>query len=179
MTAINPSRPRQRVSPSPTGKDSLHTNSDIATRYVDRKEQQQPCVYSSTSQLPIENCLPKRQPRNHGLLHWSTCYMQQLVIFLILIVLVSAALTTYIHTAPAFLKTSDYSLEVPSRSLLWKVQNTSSNQYPDIFETETLDQLHVSDNPHPRIVWLMSFPNRYVVDYLVLLLANDNIRMPF
>jgi hypothetical protein len=161
--AITPNRPRQRVSPSPTGKDSLLINGEStatrangSTRLVDRKEQQQAYSSSSSSQSSSDFFLPKRpsSSRDHDFLHWYTCYKQQAVAFLVVLVILTAALSIFMRTA--------LSLEVPSRSLSWKIHESS---YLKNIENKTLDQLHINDNPHPKIVWLMSFPNRYVKFY--------------
>ena len=169
--AITPSRPRQRVSPSPTGKDSLLANGNStvssrangSSRHGDRKEQQQCTLLVVASQHSIENFATKRpsSSRNRCCLYWcNTCYKQRMAVFLTFIVLASTALSVYIRTAPMFRSISDISLEDPRRSLLLKIDDSN---YPENTPTGTFDQHNVSDNPHPRIVWLMSFPNRYVI----------------
>ena len=169
---ITPNRPRQRVSPSPTGNNSaLHVaNGEITAarvsgiaKYSNQKEQPQ-YSFTVSSQEPIENYSPKwnSTSRNQCRRHWGTCYQRSMIFFLIFIVLVTAALSAFIRTEPMFM--SSISLEGPSRSLTGNRYDSidSENIGLESIDTDVVDQIDISDNPHPRIVWLMSFPNRYV-----------------
>ena len=176
MTAITPSpnRPRQRISPSPTGKDCLQLNRDIPTlrsngmKFGDRKDLQQ-YSYAALPQPATENYSPKGElsSRNQGHRHAST-YCKQVVAVLTLIVLVVTALSFFIPTAPIFNTNLNSLLGIrASRSLTLKMDGRSVYT-----NTDTSHQFSNSDNPSPRIVWLMSFPNRYVLDSVALIEQN-------
>ena len=164
MMVINPSpnRPRQRVSPSPIGKDSLLRIGDITTsrgngmKFGDRKDQLQHSVLASP-QATIENYLPKREHTSRNQCHRkSSISCKKVAATLTLIVSVLKALSLFMHNTSIFNNTSSTLLELnASRSLT--LQKDSINHHKI---TETLHKVSNSDNPSPRIVWLMSFPNR-------------------
>lgn len=167
MTAITPSpnRPRQRISPSPTGKDCSVLHGDIPTprsngmKFVDRKDQPH-YSYVALTQPAIENYSPKGElsARNQCHRHAST-NCQKIVALLIMIVLVVTALSFLIPTTPILNTNSNSLMGIrASRSLTLKMDGRK-----DSTNTATSHHFSNGDNPSPRIVWLMSFPNRYVL----------------
>ena len=185
MKVTSPRRPRQRVSPSPTGKDSRLVHGDITssravrTKFGERKDQHQNSHSALSSQQPLENCSAKRTSifRDHGCQHSGKCYKQQIAIVLVFsVVLVAATLSLLLRTAPLIIDSANISSDMyPSRSLLVKNHDGTN----DSTNTDTLDQIDDSDNPHPRIVWLMSFPNRYIIDCIVRTWQKLSIQKPF
>ncbi len=178
VTTLSPGRPRQRLSPvSPPGKDSLllingdHIMNGISRagsgmKCGDRKDQPHFSYSISSSQPAMENYSPKRTPslRHYCHRHRSTCNRKRAVVVIVFTVLLGVALILLMGTATIFNNdTSNVLLQYhPSRSLTWNMGDNNNRQ-------NIGDSNHFSDgdNPSPRIVWLMSFPNRYATDDIV------------
>jgi hypothetical protein len=181
MTVINPSpnRPRQRVSPSPTGKDCSLLHGDIPTSTIrgngmtfgDRKDQLQ-YSYAASPQA-IENYSSKRQLSSRNQCHrYPSALYKTVAAILILIALASVALNFFMHTAPIFHENANILLGIhASRSLMLKMDGKNFHTNAD-----ALRQFNNGDNPSPRIVWLMSFPNRYVINPFAPMYHNSAIR---
>ena len=182
VTTLSPGRPRQRLSPvSPIGKDSsLLINSgdhimngtsrsgSSGMKCCDRKDPPHfsySISSSSSSQPAMENYSPKRTPslRHYCHRHVSNCNRKSAVLVIVLITLLGVAFIIFMGAATFFnYDTSDVLLQYhPSRSLTWNMGDNNDQQ-----KLGTSNHFSDGDNPSPRIVWLMSFPNRYATDHI-------------
>jgi hypothetical protein len=156
MNAITPSpnHPRQRVVTSPHSKSRPTMNGNAACRVTevkcgDRKEQEH---HRSSSLRSIDYNPSKRRYKSRYIRFKLYCEpIHILLIFGTALVIITCILGCTVTTFN--ITTYEPPGIIPSRSLHVQIEQSPSDQH-------YIDQPLEGDNPNPKIIWLMSFPNR-------------------
>jgi hypothetical protein len=156
--------PRQRLSTSPSRKNNPTVHGNCASRTTPLQGESRNTLQKNSSspslRYAMENLSTKGNPQtqNQQIRSWLSFYIQCVIMSIFLVTMI--ALLNILTRTRAIMNDiiHDTSSIPSSRSLQAQREGGSKHQELSTFHPQFNDV----DNASPRIVWLMSFPNRYI-----------------